>query len=181
MKSWSQHPTKQQLYSHLPLITKTIQVRWNRHAEHCWRSKDELISDIFLWTLSHKLDGQLEHIYSSSVPIQDVACRERWTIETGGERGSGRSVLAAWHHDDTYIYIYIYIYNSPRFFLVQSAGGVEFTDCPNECPVYDTKQSDGEVPAMLELWGMRSTPSLPSLPDPLWPGVVAPDRALSMG
>ena len=52
---------------------------------------------------------------------------------------------------------------------------------PNECPGYDTKQSDGEVPAVLELWRMRSTPSLSSLPGPLWPGVVAPDRALSMG
>ena len=52
---------------------------------------------------------------------------------------------------------------------------------PNECPVYDTKQSDGEVPAVLELWGMRNTPSLSSLPGPLWPGVVAPDRVLSMG
>ena len=52
---------------------------------------------------------------------------------------------------------------------------------PNECPGYDTKQSDGELPAVLELWGMRRTPSLPSLPGPLWPGVVAPDRALSMG
>ena len=52
---------------------------------------------------------------------------------------------------------------------------------PNECPVYDTKQPDGEVPAVQELWGMRSTPSLPSLPGPLRPGVVAPDRALSMG
>ena len=41
---------------------------------------------------------------------------------------------------------------------------------------YDTKQSDGEVPVMLELWGMLSTPSLPSPPDPLWPGVVVPDR-----
>ena len=51
---------------------------------------------------------------------------------------------------------------------------------PNECPGNDTKQSDGEVPAMLELWGMRSTPSVPSLPGPLWPGVVEPDRALSM-
>ena len=48
----------------------------------------------------------------------------------------------------------------------------------NECPAYDTKQSDGEVPVMLELWGMRSTPSLPLLPGSLWPGVVAPDRAL---
>ena len=34
---------------------------------------------------------------------------------------------------------------------------------------------------MLELWGMRNTPSWPSLPGPLWPGVVAPDRVLSIG
>ena len=34
---------------------------------------------------------------------------------------------------------------------------------------------------MLELWGMQSTPSLPSLPDPLWPRVVAPDRGISIG
>ena len=34
---------------------------------------------------------------------------------------------------------------------------------------------------MLELCGMRSTPLLPSLPGPLWPGVVAPVRVLSMG
>ena len=51
----------------------------------------------------------------------------------------------------------------------------------NECPRYDTKQSHIEVRVMLELWGMWSTPSLPSLPGPLWPGVVAPDRILSMG
>ena len=43
------------------------------------------------------------------------------------------------------------------------------------------KQSDGEVQAVLELWGMRNTPSVTSLPSPLWPGVVTPDRALSMG
>ena len=34
-KSWRQHPTKQQLYGHLPPITKTIQVRWTRLAGHC--------------------------------------------------------------------------------------------------------------------------------------------------
>ena len=51
----------------------------------------------------------------------------------------------------------------------------------NGCPEYDTKQSHGEVPVMLELCGMWSTPSLPSLPGPLWSGVVAPDRVLSMG
>ena len=45
-KSRRQHPTKCQLYGHLPLITKTIQPRRTRHAGHCWRSRDELISDV---------------------------------------------------------------------------------------------------------------------------------------
>ena len=53
-KSWRQHPTKQQLYGYLPPITKTIQVRRTRHAGHCSRSRDELISDILLWTPSHR-------------------------------------------------------------------------------------------------------------------------------
>ncbi len=56
--------------------------------------------------------------------------------------------------------------------LSQSAGAPEYTDCisaegqdptPNEYPEYETKQSDGEFPVMLELWGMQSTPLLPSL------------------
>ena len=51
--SWRQNTTKHQLYGHLPPITKTIQVRRTRHAGHCWRSKDELISDVLLWTPSH--------------------------------------------------------------------------------------------------------------------------------
>ena len=49
-KSWQQHPTSHQLYGHLPPITKTIQARRTRHAGHCWRSKDELVSDVLLWT-----------------------------------------------------------------------------------------------------------------------------------
>ena len=49
-KSWRQHPTRHQLYGHLPPITKTIQVRRTKHAGHCWRSRDELISDVLLWT-----------------------------------------------------------------------------------------------------------------------------------
>ena len=75
----------------------------------------------------------LEPTYCSSVPIQNVAlktCRKQWTIEKGREKGSGISVLMAWHDDDLlnfycpisavnneiflvddiYIYIYIYIY-----------------------------------------------------------------------
>ena len=52
-KSWGQQPTKQQLYGHLPPIKKTIKIRRTRHAGHCWRSRDELISDVLLWTPLH--------------------------------------------------------------------------------------------------------------------------------
>ena len=52
-KSWWQHPTRHQLFGHLPPITKTIQVRRTRHAGHCWRSRDELISDVLLWNLTY--------------------------------------------------------------------------------------------------------------------------------
>ena len=45
-KFWRQHPTKPQLYGHLPLITKTIKVSRTRHAGHCRRSRDVLISDV---------------------------------------------------------------------------------------------------------------------------------------
>ena len=52
-KSWRQHLTRHHLCGHLPPITKTIQVRRTRHAGHCWRSRDELISDVLLWTPTH--------------------------------------------------------------------------------------------------------------------------------
>ena len=52
-RSWRQHPTKQQLYGLLPPIRKIIQIRRIRHEGHCWRSRDELISDVLLWTPSH--------------------------------------------------------------------------------------------------------------------------------
>ena len=53
-KSWRQHPTKQQLYGHLPPITETIKIRRTRHAGHSWRSRDELISDVLLCTPLHR-------------------------------------------------------------------------------------------------------------------------------
>ena len=39
-------------------------------------------------------------------------------------------------------------------------------DTANECTRYDTKQTDGEAPVMLELWRMQSTPLLLLLPGP---------------
>ena len=105
-KSWLQHPTRHQLYGHLLLITKTIQVRRTRHAGHSWRSKDELIRDVLLWTPTYgweKQDDQHEHTFSSNVRIRDVALKtyqRQWTIGRSGVRCSGISVLVAWHDDD---------------------------------------------------------------------------------
>ena len=64
-KSWRQHPTKHQLYGHLPPITKIIQVRRTRHSGHCWRGRDELISDVILWTPTYgrAKAGQLARTY----------------------------------------------------------------------------------------------------------------------
>ena len=94
------------LYSHLPPITKTIQVRRVRHAGHCWRSRDKLkvmYSNGDPHMAEQKQDSLLEHTYSSSVRIWDVAlktCQKRWTIGRNGKRESGISVLAAWYEDE---------------------------------------------------------------------------------
>ena len=106
-KSWRQHPTRHQLYGHLPPITKTIQVRWTRHAGHYWRSRDELISDVLLWTPTHDRAkaGRPARTYIQQL-CEDTGCcpedlpeamndREKWR-----ERGSGISVLPARHDDD---------------------------------------------------------------------------------
>ena len=74
-KSWRQHPTRHQLYGHLPPITKTIQVRRTRQAGHYWRSKDEHISDVLLWTPAY---GQAKAGRPARTYIQQL-CEE-----TGG-------------------------------------------------------------------------------------------------
>ena len=100
---------------YLPPITKTIQVRRIKHAGHCCKNKDKLISNILLWTLSHrqsKARRSARTYIQQFCGIEYVALkttRDQWMIETGGERGSGRSLLAA--RQD---YIYIYIYNDKR-------------------------------------------------------------------
>ena len=102
-KSWRQHPTRHQLYGHLPLTTKTIQARRSRHAGHCWRSKDELISDVLLWTSPY---GQAKAGRPARTYIQqlceDTGCspedlpkamndRERWRERVRDIRASGKT------------------------------------------------------------------------------------------
>ena len=100
-KSWRQHPIRHQLYGHLPPITKTIQVRRTRHAGHCWRSRDELISDVLLWTPTY---GRAKARQPARTYIQqlceDTGCshevlseamndREKWRERVRDIRASG--------------------------------------------------------------------------------------------
>ena len=105
-KSWQQHPTRNQLYGHLPPITKTIQARRTRHAGHRCRSKDELISDILLWTPTY---GQAKAERPTRTYIQQLCEDTGYSPEDPPEamndwekceRGSGISMLAARHDDD---------------------------------------------------------------------------------
>ena len=89
-KSWQQHPTRHQLYSHLPPIMKTIQARRTRHARHCWRSKDELVSDVFLWTPAY---GQSKAGQPARTYIQlcdDMGCNSEDLPEAMNDRETWR-------------------------------------------------------------------------------------------
>ena len=69
---------------------KNYQVRWTRHTGHCWRSRDELISDILLWTSKYGREkaGWPARIYIQQL-CKDMGCspedppeamndREKW-------------------------------------------------------------------------------------------------------
>ena len=111
-----QHLTKHQLYGHLPPITKIIQFRRTRHAGHCWRSRDDLLSDVLLWTPTYgrAKAGRPARTYIQKL-CEDTGCspedlpeamndREKWRERVRDIRAGG----STWY---IYIYIYIYIYH----------------------------------------------------------------------
>ena len=105
-KSGRQHPTRHQLYGHLPPITKTIQVRRTRHAGHCWRSRDELISDVLLWTPTYgrAKAGRPARTYIQQL-CEDTGCSPEDLPEAMNDREKWREragifMLAVRHDDD---------------------------------------------------------------------------------
>ena len=77
-KFWRQHSTKQKLYGLLPPITKTIKVRRTRHVGHCWRSRDELISDMLPWTPSY---GRAKAGRPARTKIQQLCAKTGCSLE----------------------------------------------------------------------------------------------------
>ena len=114
-KSWRQHPTKHQLYGHLPPITKTIQVRRTRHAGHCWRSRDELINDVLKWTPTYgrAKAGRPARTYIQQL-CEDTGCSSKDLPEAMNDREKRREWVRGiracgttwWWWWWWYIYIY---------------------------------------------------------------------------
>ena len=90
----SQHPTRRQLYGHLPPITKTIQVRRARHGGHCWRSKDELVSDVLLWTPTYDQAkaGRPVRTYIQQL-CEDTGCNPEDLPEAMNDREKWREMV----------------------------------------------------------------------------------------
>ena len=90
-KSWRQQPSGYKLYGHLPPITKTIHVRRTRHAGHCWRSWDELISDVLLWALTYgrAKAGRPARTYIQQL-CEDTGCRPEDLPEVMNDREKWR-------------------------------------------------------------------------------------------
>ena len=90
-KSWKQHPTKQQLYGHLPPTTKTIQVR-------------RTISDILLWTPSHeraKAGQPAYNAYKQQLCV-DTGCKPEDLPEAMDDREGWRERVKDIPDDDDF-------------------------------------------------------------------------------
>ena len=115
----------QPLTSHL----KTIPLRQARHVGHCWRGKEELISDVLLWTSSHGLAsvGRAARNCLSQL-CEDVGCswedllgamydRDGWR-EREGERETERETVREIHTVFATWYTYIYKENDREMSLI---------------------------------------------------------------
>ena len=69
-------------------------VRRTRHAGHCWRSKDELISDVLLWTPTHGCAsvGRPARTYIQQL-CEDTGCNPEDLPEAMNDREKWRETV----------------------------------------------------------------------------------------
>ena len=127
---------KHQLYGHLPPITKTIQVRRTRHAGNCWRSRDELISDVLLWTPTHgrAKAGRPARTYIQQL-CEDTGCcpedlpeemndREKWRVRVRDIRATSTTWWRWWWYMHFLLLIFLsflflhYLFHFSTLFVV---------------------------------------------------------------
>ena len=140
-KSWRQHPTRHQLYGHLPPITKTFQVRRTRHAGHCWRGRDELVSDVPLWTPTHgrAKAGRPARTYIQQL-CEDTGCYPEDLPEEMNDREKWQERVRDIHATSTTRWWYIHIYES-KYGLASDSMQVAEKHYPNRWIYYAVKST----------------------------------------
>ena len=103
----------------LPPITKTIQVRRTRHAGHCRRSRDELISDVLRWTPSH---GRARAGWPTRTYIQqisaDIGSSPGYLPEAMDDRVGWRESVKDIRTDGATWWWWWYIYSITKMFEI---------------------------------------------------------------
>ena len=98
---WSAHSNKESLFGKLVQITSVIKERRTGFAGHCYRSKDEVVSDLILWPPKHGKAkvGRPSKSYTKQL-TEDVivnlrTSQELWSTENAGEEKPIWSGLSA--------------------------------------------------------------------------------------
>ena len=164
-KSWRQHPTKHQLYGHLPPITKTIKVRRTRHAGHYWRSRDELINDVLQWTPTY---GRAKARRPARTYIQqlceDTGCIPEDLPEAMNDREKWREMVRDIRAGDTTWWWWWSI-----------------IDSSNCLQIYDIKSSDWiQIVSSQSIWLIVYILKGNSIPNQSDLGVIAVDRCYTL-
>ena len=94
-KSWKQHPTKQQLYGHLPLISKSIQDEQDKRETVREASTNSQMT--FFYKPRH-MDVPVLAVWTQDVIWK--TSQERWMIGTDEEKELGKSALSVRLDDD---------------------------------------------------------------------------------
>ena len=84
----------QTLTSHL-----TKHIRQDRHARHCWKSKDKLISDIFLWTPTHghtSVDQTVKSYIYLLCTNMGCCLEDLWSVMADSDRWQEKSQSMPW-------------------------------------------------------------------------------------
>ena len=86
------HPTKDKIYVGIPPISITVAQRCARFARHCFRAKDQMISDVIIWRLPWSTTGSRPLTYpieqgpdgvrTSRLQRNDVRRRQLLAVET---------------------------------------------------------------------------------------------------
>ena len=102
--TWKDHPTKRRLYGSLPPVSSTIREQRLRFAGHCWRSKNEIVSDLVLWRPSHGFAnrGRPRKTYIDQL-TEDTNCKLHELKDEMDERPRWKRRVFAFRHNISFV------------------------------------------------------------------------------